>query len=294
MSNPVPQSSAARLIRPRRRPRTCAVARLPPPGRDHRGPSGPSLLFTAQSALLAGPHGSVIWARAAIPKRPHRGGTDVSRALPLAGPRRPSRSPVIRHDRDAQGSARPAGGLAGCFPGRTARPASPTSAPRRESPTASTSYVYPEFNTWPPAAAYAIASTDYEGLGTPGVHPYLIGKSEGARRDRHRGAPHGALDSRRRQALGSSPAHSQGGPPRRSGGAALGPSWGARSCPFRGRSRRSRRPSARRRFRRRLLANLNSVRGLTGSRRADSWRAPPSPIRAINPTGVGLGPSLGR
>lgn len=28
-------------------------------------------------------------------------------------------------------------------------------------------------------AGYAVVSTDYEGLGTPGVHPYLIGKSEG-------------------------------------------------------------------------------------------------------------------
>ena len=28
-------------------------------------------------------------------------------------------------------------------------------------------------------AGYAVAETDYEGLGTPGVHPYLIGSSEG-------------------------------------------------------------------------------------------------------------------
>ena len=28
-------------------------------------------------------------------------------------------------------------------------------------------------------AGYAIARTDYEGLGTPGVHPYLVGTSEG-------------------------------------------------------------------------------------------------------------------
>ncbi len=28
-------------------------------------------------------------------------------------------------------------------------------------------------------AGYAVAATDYEGLGTPGVHPYLIGSSEG-------------------------------------------------------------------------------------------------------------------
>ena len=28
-------------------------------------------------------------------------------------------------------------------------------------------------------AGYAVVNTDYEGLGTPGVHPYLIGTSEG-------------------------------------------------------------------------------------------------------------------
>ena len=29
-------------------------------------------------------------------------------------------------------------------------------------------------------AGYVVAATDYEGLGTPGVHPYLVGESEGA------------------------------------------------------------------------------------------------------------------
>ena len=28
-------------------------------------------------------------------------------------------------------------------------------------------------------AGYVVAATDYEGLGTPGVHPYLVGESEG-------------------------------------------------------------------------------------------------------------------
>ena len=29
-------------------------------------------------------------------------------------------------------------------------------------------------------AGYVLAATDYEGLGTPGVHPLLVGESEGA------------------------------------------------------------------------------------------------------------------
>lgn len=41
-----------------------------------------------------------------------------------------------------------------------------------------TSYVDPELNAWL-RAGYAVARSDYPGLGTPGRHPYLIGKSEG-------------------------------------------------------------------------------------------------------------------
>jgi acetyl esterase/lipase len=40
------------------------------------------------------------------------------------------------------------------------------------------SYVYPLLTRWL-KAGYAVVRTDYEGLGTPGVHPYLIGESEG-------------------------------------------------------------------------------------------------------------------
>ena len=39
-------------------------------------------------------------------------------------------------------------------------------------------YAYPELEDWI-AAGYAVLATDYPGLGTPGRHPYLIGKSEG-------------------------------------------------------------------------------------------------------------------
>jgi pimeloyl-ACP methyl ester carboxylesterase len=46
------------------------------------------------------------------------------------------------------------------------------------------------------AAGYVVAATDYEGLGTPGVHPYLVGESEGR----------GVLDSAR--AAGNLPAAS--------------------------------------------------------------------------------------
>ena len=40
------------------------------------------------------------------------------------------------------------------------------------------SYAYPLLERWL-KAGYAVVRTDYEGLGTPGAHPYLVGRSEG-------------------------------------------------------------------------------------------------------------------
>lgn len=51
-------------------------------------------------------------------------------------------------------------------------------APSRDPDGPYTAYAAPQFGAWL-KAGYAIANTDYEGLGTPGVHPYLVGRSEG-------------------------------------------------------------------------------------------------------------------
>ncbi len=49
-------------------------------------------------------------------------------------------------------------------------------------------YDRPLLNRWL-KAGYAVVRTDYEGLGTPGEHPYLIGVSEGPQRARHGRVP---------------------------------------------------------------------------------------------------------
>jgi pimeloyl-ACP methyl ester carboxylesterase len=59
-------------------------------------------------------------------------------------------------------------------------------------------------------AGYVVAATDYEGLGTPGVHPYLVGESEG------RGVLDAARAARRVDGTGAGRellvfGHSQGG-----------------------------------------------------------------------------------
>jgi pimeloyl-ACP methyl ester carboxylesterase len=51
-------------------------------------------------------------------------------------------------------------------------------APSRSPKSPYTSYVYGDLDRWL-KAGYAVVRTDYQGLGTPGVHGYLIGKDEG-------------------------------------------------------------------------------------------------------------------
>jgi pimeloyl-ACP methyl ester carboxylesterase len=51
-------------------------------------------------------------------------------------------------------------------------------APSRDPKGPYTFYAATQFSAWL-KAGYAIANTDYEGLGTPGVHPYLLGRSAG-------------------------------------------------------------------------------------------------------------------
>jgi pimeloyl-ACP methyl ester carboxylesterase len=51
-------------------------------------------------------------------------------------------------------------------------------APSRDPQGPYTAYAAPQFGAWL-KAGYAIANTDYEGLGTPGVHPYIVGRSAG-------------------------------------------------------------------------------------------------------------------
>jgi pimeloyl-ACP methyl ester carboxylesterase len=59
------------------------------------------------------------------------------------------------------------------------------------------------------AAGYVVAATDYQGLGTPGIHPYLVGESEGrALLDTARAARHLPTGAGKRLLVAG---HSQGG-----------------------------------------------------------------------------------
>ncbi len=59
-----------------------------------------------------------------------------------------------------------------------ADPCAPTRSPRSGGVSGFHNYIYPLLGRWL-KAGYAVVRTDYEGLGTPGEHPYLVGRSAG-------------------------------------------------------------------------------------------------------------------
>ena len=150
----------------------CAAARPP----SHHAPAG-TAFYTAAARLLAGRHGSVIRARTltgpaalagarnelvlyrstSLDGRP----TAVSGIVSIPRGHAPRGGwPVITYDHGTTGIAD------ACAPSRE------TSANLLDD------YIHPLLERWL-RAGYAVVRTDYEGLGTPGVHPYLIGVSEG-------------------------------------------------------------------------------------------------------------------
>jgi pimeloyl-ACP methyl ester carboxylesterase len=126
--------------------------------------------YSPPKRLIAGPHGSVIWARS------------VPSSLSAAA----REYLVLYRSRSIDGKQIVVSGLVDIPEGRAPAAgwpvvswAHPTTgvadvcAPSRQ-PAAS---AFPILNAWLDAG-YAVVRTDYEGLGTPGAHPYLIGRSE--------------------------------------------------------------------------------------------------------------------
>jgi pimeloyl-ACP methyl ester carboxylesterase len=149
-------------------------------GTTQRGPTGLAF-YSPPSNLPSGPHGTLIWQRPAgglVPltsaahtklvlytSRTPQGSEDVVSGSVSVPKGRPPKGgwPVITYAHGTTGSADI------CAPSRVHN-----GAPAEGLIT----YVDPQLNDWI-NAGYAVVRTDYQGLGTPGPHPYLIGKSEG-------------------------------------------------------------------------------------------------------------------
>jgi dienelactone hydrolase len=156
------------------------VAAAPASAKFRTGPAGDAF-YTPPSPLPGNTHGDIIWARKLTGEAALKSaganwlvlyrsvGTDgkpiaVSGTVSLPKGKAPKRGwPVISYDHGTTGIADQ------CAPSRDAvdNPAHLYN-----------SYIYPLMNRWL-KAGYVVARTDYQGLGTPGTHEYLVGLAEG-------------------------------------------------------------------------------------------------------------------
>ena len=156
------------------------TAAVPAAAKVRTGPAGDAF-YKPPSPLPSGKHGTPIWAR----------GVTNGAKLTSAS----SNRVVLYRSTGVDGKPVAVSGLVSIPKGKTPKGGWPVvtwahgtsgiadeCAPSRD--TASNpahlfnSYIYPLLNSWL-KRGYAVVRTDYEGLGTPGDHPYLIGDSEG-------------------------------------------------------------------------------------------------------------------
>jgi pimeloyl-ACP methyl ester carboxylesterase len=131
--------------------------------------------YTPPAKLVAGKPGTVIWSRAIHTPAQlsaaatttlvlHRSTLPNGKSTAVSGLIFTPRGKAPKHGWKLISWAHGTTGIAdSCAPSRTP----------------DTDYAYPQFNMWL-RKGYAIAQTDYQGLGTPGTHMYLIGAAEGA------------------------------------------------------------------------------------------------------------------
>jgi dienelactone hydrolase len=151
-----------------------ALAAAPADAKVRRGPAG-SKFYAPAAKLVKGSHGSLIWARRLT-------GSEV---LHNAS----ANELVLYRSAGVKGSSVPVSGAVALPKGKAPKGGWPvitwahgttgiadSCAPTRGN--ALGGYDHALLQGWL-KAGYAVVRTDYEGLGTPGVHPYLIGTSEG-------------------------------------------------------------------------------------------------------------------
>ena len=154
----------------------CAALPAGALGATKHAPKSPSGLafYSPPARLIAGAPGTVIWSRTIATPKDLKAAARTTlvlyrSVLPNGAPTAVSglvfrpRGHAPKHGWKLISWAHGTTGIADiCAPSRTA----------------GASLVYPQFNVWL-KSGYAIAQTDYQGLGTPGTHLYLIGHAEG-------------------------------------------------------------------------------------------------------------------
>jgi pimeloyl-ACP methyl ester carboxylesterase len=160
----------------------CASATVPAAAgaKIAKGPAGKAF-YSPPAKVVKGTHGSVIWARK-LSGAPVLKGASANELLlytskSLAGKTIPVSGTVAL----PKGKAPKGGWPVVTFAHGTTGIAD-SCAPSRDTGkaplTGYNTYIFPLLQSWL-KKGYAVVRTDYEGLGTPGPHPYLIGTSEG-------------------------------------------------------------------------------------------------------------------
>lgn len=145
------------------------------------GPPGTAFYAPPAGSLRGTAHGGVIWARKQTGADALKGAGPATlvlyRSIGVAG-----RAVAVSGSVTLPKGTAPKGGwpVITWAHGTTgiADVCAPTRNPGHGDVAGYTDYVYPVLKAWL-KRGYAVVRTDYEGLGTPGDHPYLIGRSEG-------------------------------------------------------------------------------------------------------------------
>jgi pimeloyl-ACP methyl ester carboxylesterase len=143
-----------------------------------KGPAG--LAFYAPPKKLPKQHGTLIWARAADGLVPLADARYTKLVLYSSRTPQGTRDAITGSVSVPRGKP-PKGGWPVITYAHGTTGAADVCAPSRAvvgSPVAGENYIDPDLNEWL-RHGYAVVRTDYQGLGTPGPHPYLIGESEG-------------------------------------------------------------------------------------------------------------------
>ena len=146
------------------------------------GPSGNSFYAPAASKIKAGKHGAPIWVRTAQSQLNLSNASKAYNIVYKSQSLAKKDIPVSGTIWIPKGTA-PSGGWPVISWGHGTTGSGDICAPSRLTSTTVgigtyTSYMFGNFNSWL-GAGYAVVMSDYEGLGTPGPHPYLVGPSEG-------------------------------------------------------------------------------------------------------------------
>ena len=149
------------------------------PASPTKGPSG--LKFYAPGKLPAGPHGTLTWERPLHGPAALQHATNYTVLYKQVGIR--GKLVAVSGIVSVPKGTPPTGGWPVITYAHGTTGIAPQCAPSRDTGPSSGAHgadigAAPLLNGWI-KNGYAVVRTDYEGLGGPGVHPYLIGRSEG-------------------------------------------------------------------------------------------------------------------